>query len=662
MAIQKQNVKLMASERLTDYEDGGGMMSPQEIIDGEVNNLFADISRLDRVYGRVSLRKAFLSVQTAAAEMFYGSHAIITDPPNDDTVTVTMFSTESYPDERANAQNRLESYLAVSVESRYRLFGNHLAGQRAILVFGEVGMPDPAIGGTFVMRLMTSATNGTLVSEQYVRIQTIVSRETRTFTQPGGSQQFQRDVLTLEISAPLEIDFAGSDPDLYANSPSRTKFHETTVADAANYFGVAKVAQNVAAGALTIKVPSLFSQLVPSAQTETPSIDNSGAADGLVVVASGAADAMTAVVPSVSSSTNPQIFFMPRAIVPGTFHMTGSGTGSTYDDGAGNITTGSYTATINYVTGQVTIVNNGGANYTPGPTMVAKPGAPTTQAGISGAFPVTVENRAYNYVLSLKPLPAPGSFFVDYMTQGKWYRLRDNGAGQIEGDDATHGSGTINYASGSVIVTTGALPDVNTSILYGWGTGEAYTLEAPTPQRRIKFSLGVNITPASLVLTVPLPTGSVTVTSNAAGVLSGTNASGTVNFATGEVDLRLTTLPNGDASITADYDIEATESWAGNFTASQTLSPAPIKPGSVTVTYTMDAPAVAWGGGVVAANANGAGLALRDNGAGILLDQNGTQRGTIAYSTGAIAVSGTYSKTENVPRMFPGNVFFARAI
>ncbi|MGE4417779.1 MAG: hypothetical protein AB7D26_11115, partial [Marinobacterium sp.] len=103
MTILSTDIKLMASERLTDNEDGGGHMSAVEIQDGVVNNLFPDISRLDRTYGRVNLRKLYLAVRTANRDIYYGSHAIITDPPDDPRVSVVMFTTGSYTDERTNA-------------------------------------------------------------------------------------------------------------------------------------------------------------------------------------------------------------------------------------------------------------------------------------------------------------------------------------------------------------------------------------------------------------------------------------------------------------------------------------------------------------------------------------------------------------------------------
>ncbi|MBN8527504.1 MAG: hypothetical protein J0M02_19395, partial [Planctomycetes bacterium] len=59
---------------------------------------------------------------------------------------------------------------------------------------------------------------------------------------------------------------------------------------------------------------------------------------------------------------------------------------------------------------------------------------------------VSVGNRGYTYVKSLSPGPAPGSVSVDYLALGKWYRLADNGAGGLTGDDGV-GSGMVDYAT-----------------------------------------------------------------------------------------------------------------------------------------------------------------------------------------------------------------------
>ncbi|MFK0571345.1 hypothetical protein [Endozoicomonas sp.] len=45
------DVKLFESQRLTDEDDGGGRATGSEVIDGNVNNLFQDIPRIDRTIG-----------------------------------------------------------------------------------------------------------------------------------------------------------------------------------------------------------------------------------------------------------------------------------------------------------------------------------------------------------------------------------------------------------------------------------------------------------------------------------------------------------------------------------------------------------------------------------------------------------------------------------
>ena len=64
MAINNNEVKLFESQRPSDEEDGGGRLTGREVIDGNVNNLFQDISRIDCTVGDVVLRKAFIGIST----------------------------------------------------------------------------------------------------------------------------------------------------------------------------------------------------------------------------------------------------------------------------------------------------------------------------------------------------------------------------------------------------------------------------------------------------------------------------------------------------------------------------------------------------------------------------------------------------------------------
>jgi len=56
------------------------------------------------------------------------------------------------------------------------------------------------------------------------------------------------------------------------------------------------------------------------------------------------------------------------------------------------------------------------------------------------------------------------------MAQGNWYQLQDDGQGNVNGANAADGVGTINYVTGDLAVTLGALPDIGVHIIVSWGT------------------------------------------------------------------------------------------------------------------------------------------------------------------------------------------------
>ena len=98
MTINVDDVKLLKSQRLTDEEDGGGRATGEAVADGEMNNLFPDISRLDRTLGRISLRKVFAGVMTDNADPYLGVHSIVTQAPEDPRVSVLLFNTNDQTD------------------------------------------------------------------------------------------------------------------------------------------------------------------------------------------------------------------------------------------------------------------------------------------------------------------------------------------------------------------------------------------------------------------------------------------------------------------------------------------------------------------------------------------------------------------------------------
>ena len=168
MAINRTDVKLLKSQRLTDEDDGGGRATGAAVIDGEVNNLFPDISRLDRATGRINLRKVFAGVMTSNSDAYLGTHGIVTQPPADPRVSVLLFNTGSQTDVRANARDAIESYVAAASAAQFDLLGTQLAGQRAIACVQREDRRVPEVGDVF--QLVTAS------HQQYVRLSGVESR------------------------------------------------------------------------------------------------------------------------------------------------------------------------------------------------------------------------------------------------------------------------------------------------------------------------------------------------------------------------------------------------------------------------------------------------------------------------------------------------------
>lgn len=459
MAITAADVKLVKSSVMLDTTEGGGAPSGNVITDGTSNSIFPDISELDRAIGRVNLRKVFASVQTTDTDGYYGANMIVADPPEDPRVSVTLFSTESTFDVRTNAASRIESYLASGAEWAGYLYENHLTGQRVIQIFQRTTAQLPNVGQTLVIVENENTTNQ---KQQYVRA-TSVSSEIRTFSYLSGSTytDYQARIVTLGISDALRYDFTGTPatPNFARNS-SGTKVRDTVVADAGTYVGIVPLVEAASVGDFTISGQSIFTQLVPSAQTETPIADvrTNGLESTLVASGGSVSRSLT-----LAFSTT-QNMFVGGPIYPGSLNVTRSGT--TVTDSGGVLINGStQVGTVDYDNGILTLTSNVWGTGSGTHTVVF---TPATLPNIISNFydiKIAIENRSLSYAFTLTPKPAPRSVSLSYRAQGNWYVLRDNGAGVLKGTDTAYGAGTINYTTGSILVTLGALPDVGSVVL-----------------------------------------------------------------------------------------------------------------------------------------------------------------------------------------------------
>ena len=67
MTISVADLKFYTAERMTDNTDGGGQMSGHEIVSGASNQIFDDLSDVDRAVGDASIRKVYAAVTSANA-------------------------------------------------------------------------------------------------------------------------------------------------------------------------------------------------------------------------------------------------------------------------------------------------------------------------------------------------------------------------------------------------------------------------------------------------------------------------------------------------------------------------------------------------------------------------------------------------------------------
>ena len=571
MTILKTDIKLMSSQQLDDSDDGGGQMTGIEIVDGNVNNLFPDISPLDRVTGKVSMRKGFIAILTDNAETYYGAHMIISNPAQDNNVSVCMFTTENPYDHRVGARDRVESYVVQGTRFPGYLWGKHVAGTRGIAIIMEVGEELPDIGDVLYIE-------DSLDQSQYVRLTSVDSVST-VFGDLGTKQ-----VVNCEISNPLDNEMAGYEPiDQYKTD--KTLIYRTLVADAAKYYGVSRTSAALSKNDTIINVDSVYTQLVPSAQVESTAEDI-GAGTVPTAYPSGSA--------TITISTNINVapggsMSLPVPAMPGTLEFNAQGY-YFHSDGAKIIytSTGAEIGAIDHQSGVINFTD-AAPDLLSGVLgkMTFEPAAGGLRLGNSKVQPIRLANRGYNYVTTLSPLPDPGSVVVDYMALGKWYRLTDDGDGVLHG---VSGTGTINYVTGTVGITCGALPDADSALMYGWGSPIEYVKRGGknlTSEFVIDHTVADgSISPNSLEITWWDNGTERTATDDGVGNIVGTNAGGSVIYSTGRVRFKPDYAPDSGSTLIYDYDkydsivnTQAVSNGANSFT----LPSFPVKPGSLNI-------------------------------------------------------------------------------
>lgn len=662
MPIKSGDVKLKKSAVMADVPEGGGAPTGIVIADGASNSIFPDISELDRAGGRVSLRKVFPKIDTDDTDTYFGGNVIVAQPPADHNVSVTLFATGSSFDERMDAQSRIESYLTVGPQLSSYLFGDHITGQRTITMLGRITDPTPPVGTTFALRAVVAG----VLREQYVRV-TEVAAINRTFTMPDG-RDFTRTQMTLGLSDSLRFDFPGQAQAYFSDTQidftNRTRVFDTVVADAARYYGVVPLKTSAALGDFTVDATGIFAQIVPSSQIETP------IADGRPNQQRGASVPAGAPIVQVLSHgfTTAASMYVGGSILPGTLSVSRGGI--TLTDSGGkllNQATLLQVGTVDYSNGVLGLTENVFGGSAGAHTVTFTPAARAEVMTRSYAIPISSVTQRLSYALTLDPAPAPGSLEWSYRSGGRWYTLNEDGAGRITGSDSSFGAGTLNQTTGTITVTLGALPDIDTKIVLSWapqGTSQTAgsVIAANDSPLKGRFFVTVALRDVDGVTPRKIKPGTVslawddgtarTITDNAAGLVGGYGV-GTFDYNRGLLRFSPTTLPalGTTLSISVTETVQS-EISVGSFTdggASWTFSLGGYVQGG-----TVELAVVGWHVERLFPNLDNPThqvLRVFDDGSGKLLLANvsaNLEVGTVDYATGACALYKTHSGFKSV--------------
>ena len=450
MSIKDSDIKLLESKVMDDVPEGGGGPTGNVVLWGKSNAMFPDITEVDRAGGDVSVRQVFAAVQTPDVEPLMDANIILTEMPNDPNVSVTLAACKPFA-RRTEIASAIADYLIPGTEWGGVLLENHVQGQASIKIFHRPGTPAPTIGRTLVLVLNEGQAGQVM---QYVRVlRAETATQTFTYGTSGGYVDFDASVTTCEITPRLAAAFPGTAPNrMYAVDAGKTKIRDTTVADAATYYGAQPLTSAVALGDTVLRVASIYTQLVPNSRTERVELDVRPASVRTVVlqesprrVEIGAAPHVRRLKIGQENRFSNYVDILKPIPAPGTIDVSYMALGNWYslqDDGNGKLS-GAGVGTINYMTGSISV------------TLQALPDAASAlvytwgektgfnnRAGQAGF-------RAPEYAFQIaKTGVVPGSVVITWLSGGVLRTANADANGVISGA----ATGEVNYATSAVLI------------------------------------------------------------------------------------------------------------------------------------------------------------------------------------------------------------------
>lgn len=544
MTITRQDIKILKSDNVSDFDDGGGRVTAREVIDGESNDLFSDIPDTSRAYGDVDMVKIYPAVTTQDNDALLGSIFSLGRLPEDESVNITLFTTKDWFDTRKQAIKTLESYLAPSVKADGELLENQLKGQQVIQMIFTLEGTVPAVGKS--LYLVQNEDTPTAF-DQYVFV-TAVQVQERTFRVSGADTKFK--VATLELSTKLDYTFNGLSPSSYSSGANALAVvRDTRVADNSNYYTTKPLVESRTMGEASVKVNDIFTQLVPSARQDKPlsGLNPSGTSAALAPVGNVVTVSLDYYTPNSQIAYN-----LGSSITPSSMLITFGASTITEEGGSLQIA-GIAVGFIDYVSGVLSWLPSFSAgadtltiSYTPAALI------PTINESLP--LEVTEGNRGLSLTWTLGSVPLAGSLIVTYVVLGDIYTLRDLGSGVLRGANESFGVGRVSYDTGDVLLSFGSEPDVGSHVLFTWANANGVSNLTVGLPKRLAFThtlapapAGREIKPSTILVTWDDKTATVV-----DGLIQG-DATGTFNPRTGVLAVEPNLLPSKGTAYSVSY-------------------------------------------------------------------------------------------------------------
>lgn len=543
-AITRQNLKIYASQRLTDTPDGGGMMT-NVALTGADNELFEPVSDVDRTMGAVDARLVYPAVLRSDDEKLLGANVIVSQPPEADNTSILLVPADYFGQERASIMQRIEAYRVPTVPNRMTLLGTQLKGSRMVTVYQMVNAVLPVVGQVLALRVM--------VNEQPVYDFIRIERFTHSIeTYEDSNGEFQRRQIKIITQQALERDFIGVERVSRQEVIPPARVLETQIADSAKYYGIKPLAAPLLAKSASLTVPSIYEQLVPVSMVETAMVDDWAQGREMWIETAPRREVYSGHRAMNSGSS----LFLETPVLPNSVQLDGF-----TDTGNGNLKANNSDKllTIDYANGVISGFSGQVVN-----SVSAIPAVKVRNYAYSAAVPIDDTNMGTVFAPEpLRPAPARGSVQVSYMSGREWYTLTDWGD-YILRDTAGTARGAVSK-NGSVSINLPVQPDSGSKIIVSWcphsfyqtiDEKEAGSVIAPQTVSP-DFTLPENPLPNLKPRSIKLTWSGGSATDDGQGNLVG-DCTGTVNYAAGVIYPR--NLAAATVQITAKQYIATAQS------------------------------------------------------------------------------------------------------